>query len=238
MDCFITGTDTGAGKTLVTRALLHALAVHHPRVAALKPIAAGLGQYDGETLNEDVALLRQAASARLALDLINPYAFAAPTAPHLAAAAAGVRIEVDLIAQRYRLAQAHTQVLLVEGVGGWCLPLNEQQMLSDLVKALALPVILVAGIRLGALNHTLLSVRAILADGCALIGWVANIVDPSYLYAQATVAALQARIQAPLLGTVPWEVGGDPRVVAAHLARAGELLATPRSRVQKGEADG
>lgn len=229
MDCFVTGTDTGIGKTFVTVALLQALAARHLQVAALKPLAAGLGRYDEETINEDVALLRRASSVRLPLEVINPYAFQAPTAPHLAAELAGAHINLALIEQAYRRAQSQTQVLLVEGVGGWCLPLNDQQMLCDLVKHLGLPVLLIAGIRLGALNHTLLTARAILADGCELLGWVANIVDPTYPYAQATVAALEARIAAPLLGTLPWG-GGDTPCAGAHLESLCTLLATPRAR--------
>jgi len=229
MDCFVTGTDTGIGKTFVTVALLQALAARHLQVAALKPLAAGLGRYDEETINEDVALLRRASSVRLPLEVINPYAFQAPTAPHLAAELAGAHINLAIIEQAYRRAQSQAQVLLVEGVGGWCLPLNDQQMLCDLVKHLGLPVLLIAGIRLGALNHTLLTARAILADGCELLGWVANMVDPTYAYAQATVAALEARIAAPLLGTVPWG-GGDTPCAGAPLARLCTLLAMPRAR--------
>jgi len=229
MDCFITGTDTGAGKTYVTCALLQALSNRGIAVAALKPIAAGFESYGTERINEDVYRHRANASVPLDLAIANPYAFEAPTAPHLAAALEGQRVELPVIERAFERAKLATEVVLVEGVGGWCLPVNPDQMQADLVRELRLPVVMVAGIRLGALNHSLLTARAIEADGCELIGWVANIVDATYVYAQQTIDALLPRIRAPLLGRVVWGPEEANRATHHALADATGMLSRPRN---------
>lgn len=228
MDCYITGTDTGAGKTWTTCATLRALAARGLRAAAQKPVAAGTEIRNGREVNEDVCALAAHANVPLSSEVLNPYLFKAPTAPHVAAALEGREIDFNLIASRFRQAQPVTDVLLVEGVGGWCLPFGPDGSQRDLVARLNLPVILVAGIRLGALNHALLTTRAIEADGARLIGWVANIVDPAYAFADATVEALAERIGAPCFGTVPWETTRSAEVPTA-IDRMAQLLAAPRS---------
>ena len=229
MDCYITGTDTGAGKTWTTCAILHALGGRGLRAAALKPIAAGVERQGNSELNEDVELLASAANVALRPEVLNPYLFRAPTAPHLAASIERRTISFAHIAATFEEARLLTDTLLVEGVGGWCLPFGADGMQSDLVTRLQLPVLLVAGIRLGALNHTLLTIRALKADGIALIGWLANIVDPSYPYAAATVEALAERIDAPCFGLVPWQANGMVAIPEA-VDRVAEVLGHARGR--------
>ena len=228
MDCYITGTDTGAGKTWTTCATLRALATRGLRAAAQKPVAAGTEIRDGLEVNEDVCALGEHANVALSPQLLNPYLFKAPTAPHVAAALEGRAIDFSVVASAFQQAQSATDVLLVEGVGGWCLPFGPDGTQSDLVARLKLPVVLVAGIRLGALNHTLLTTRAIEADGARLIGWVANIVDPAYPYADATVQALADRIDAPCFGTVTWQPSTSGEIPSA-IDRLAQFLAAPRT---------
>lgn len=228
MDCFITGTDTGAGKTQVTCALLDLLAGLGVHAGAMKPLAAGLDFRDGLYVNEDVARLKSHAVAELPAKVMNPYSFSAPTAPHIAAALELRRVELQVLTQAVLEAKALTEVLLVEGVGGWSLPLNDTEMLADFVRAAGLPVIMVAGIRLGALNHSLLTARAIVADGCTLIGWVANIVDPAYAYADGTIETLRQKIPAPCLAVVPWHALESVATTPPGLAELAARLAGPR----------
>ena len=221
MNWFITGTDTGAGKTFVTCALLHAFARIGVRAIAMKPLAAGLAERDGVAMNEDVALLQSAMGGNAPpLSVINPYALEDPTAPHIAAARAGLRLELGPIEDAYRQARALAEVVLVEGVGGWCLPLNERQWLADIPKALDLPVLMVAGIRLGSLNHALLTARAVVADGCRLAGWVANVLDPDYPYAAETIDTLAGHLGSPPLATVGWSRESDSRKASVDLEGA------------------
>jgi len=227
MDCYITGTDTGAGKTWTTCAILRALGEQGLRVAAQKPIAAGVERHGDDEVNEDVVRLAASANVALRPALLNPYLFRAPTAPHLAASIERRTISFARIAAAFEEARSHTDTLLVEGVGGWDLPFGPDGMQSDLVARLQLPVLLVAGIRLGALNHTLLTVRALKADGMTLIGWVANIVDPAYPHSEGTVEALAERIEAPCFGLVPWQVD-EQRAIPEPIARVANRLARPR----------
>ena len=227
MDCYITGTDTGAGKTWTTCAILRALGGQGLRAAAQKPIAAGVERQGGDEINDDVVRLAASANVALRPALLNPYLFRAPTAPHLAASIERRTISFARIAAAFEEARSHTDTLLVEGVGGWDLPFGPDGMQSDLVARLQLPVLLVAGIRLGALNHTLLTVRALKADGMTLIGWVANIVDPAYPYAEGTVDALAERIEAPCFGLVPWQAD-EQREIPEPIARVANILARPR----------
>jgi len=228
MDCFITGTDTGAGKTYVTCALLQALSNLCIGVAALKPIAAGFESYGTERINEDVYRHRANASVPLDPAIANPYAFEAPTAPHLAAALEGREVELSVIEHAFERAKLSADIVIVEGVGGWCLPINPEQMQADLVRQLRLPVVMVAGIRLGGLNHGLLTARAIEGDGCELIGWVANIVDPEYVYAEKIIDSLLPRIPAPMLGRLTWEPEEANRETHHALADAIATLSRPR----------
>ncbi|KVW97351.1 dethiobiotin synthase [Thiobacillus denitrificans] len=194
---FVTGTDTGVGKTQVAVALIHALRARGLRVAAMKPVAAG--HAPGE-LNEDVAALLQAANVAADLRDVNPYAFAEPVAPHIAAQQAGVRIELEVIAAAYSRLAAAADVVVVEGAGGWRVPLNARDDMADLAQRLGLPVVLVVGLRLGCLNHALLTAESIAQRQLPWAGWVGNHVDPAMARQVENVAALRARLPGSCLG--------------------------------------
>jgi dethiobiotin synthetase len=215
--CFVTGTDTEIGKTFITCALLHAARAAGLRALGMKPVAAGASETEGELLNEDVAALRAAGSFDPGLALLNPYCLRNPVAPHIAAAEEGVLIAPGPILTAFAALAQQADCVLVEGVGGFRVPLGEDYDSADLAVALDLPVVLVVGLRLGCINHALLSCEAIARRGLRLAGWVANQVDPAMLRLEQNVDALRARIEAPLLGTVPWQTRPDPRAVAASL---------------------
>jgi dethiobiotin synthetase len=215
--CFVTGTDTGVGKTLVSAALLHTLARHHARVVGMKPVAAGLVQQSGAWVAEDALALRAASTVAVPPALDNPVALPEPLSPHLAAARAGRRVGVAELVAAHRELQSLADVVLVEGSGGWRVPLNDNETLADLAVALALPVVLVVGLRLGCLNHALLTAEAIRADGLQLAGWVANTVDPAMACRDENIATLRLRLGAPLLGVVPWQAEPDARGVQLDL---------------------
>jgi dethiobiotin synthetase len=214
MSYFITGTDTGVGKTLVSCALLQAFAAQGKRVAGFKPVAAGCDE-DGR--NDDVKLLLAASNVQAAYGQINPYCFPHPIAPHLAARQVGVRVDFSRILIFYRELAGQTDEVIVEGVGGFCVPLNDKQNSADLAKQLDLPVIMVVGMRLGGLNHALLTMRAIADFQLECAGWVANVLDGDMPSLQENIEALRERIGAPLLGIVPYQSQPDARVTAAHL---------------------
>ena len=217
---FVTGTDTGVGKTLISAALLHALARRHARVVGMKPVAAGLVQHGGAWVSEDVLMLRAASTVRVPPELDNPVALPEPLSPHLAAAHAGRPVDVAELLAAQRALQALADVVLVEGAGGWRVPLNQNETLADLARAMAAPVVLVVGLRLGCLNHALLTAEAIRADGLTLAGWVANSVDPHMACRDENIESLRQRLQAPLLGVVPWLQAPDPRAVTLDLPEA------------------
>jgi dethiobiotin synthetase len=198
---FVTGTDTGVGKTRVAVALIHALRARGLQVAAMKPVAAGSAP--GE-LNEDVTALLEAADVAADLKDVNPYAFAEPIAPHIAAQQAGVRIELGVIAAAYARLAAAADVVVVEGAGGWRVPLNEREDMADLAQALGLPVVLVVGLRLGCLNHALLTAESIAGRKLPWAGWVGNHIDPAMAQPAANLDALRARLPGPCLGVQPF----------------------------------
>jgi dethiobiotin synthetase len=212
---FVTGTDTEIGKTFTTCALLHHARAHGLRALGMKPIAAGADAIDGQWVNEDAARLRAAGSFDPGLEWLNPYCLQRPVAPHIAAAAEGVRLDPARIVAAFRHLQSLADVVLVEGVGGFRVPLGDDYDSADLAVALGLPVILVVGMRLGCINHALLTAEAIAARGLALAGWIANRVDPKMLCFDENVAALETRIAAPLLGIVPHLADGDAARAAA-----------------------
>jgi len=216
----VTGTDTGVGKTTVALALMAALQARGLRVAGMKPVAAGgIATPDGFH-NDDAVRLQRQSSVSAAYELVNPYVFAPPIAPHLAAAAAGVIMDLDHIKRCYAALAAQTDAVVVEGAGGWRVPLDEQRSMADLVSALDLPVILVVGLRLGCLNHALLTAEAIARSGIRLAGWVANGIDPGFAYRAENVAYLERHLAAPLLGVIPCHghIPPDAAVLAAHLS--------------------
>ncbi len=196
---FITGTDTEVGKTLISCALLLHLRKTHPRVVGMKPVAAGTTP-EGD--NEDAMALRAAGSIRVPRELDNPYCLPLPMSPHLAARAAGQRIEVALLVERYRQLAEQADAVVVEGAGGFHVPLNESHTGADLAQALQLPIVLVVGLRLGCLNHALLTAEAIHARGLTLAGWVANRIDPEMQAQEENIAYLREHLKAPLWADV------------------------------------
>jgi len=199
---FVTGTDTGVGKTRVAVSLIHALRAQGLRVAAMKPVSAG--SVPGE-LHEDVAALLRAANVAADMRDVNPYAFEPAIAPHIAAEQAGVRIDLAVIAAAYARLAAQADAVVIEGAGGWRVPLNEAENMADLAQCLGLPVVLVVGLRLGCLNHALLTAESIASRQLPWAGWVGNQIDPTMAQQAANIAALRARLPGPCLGIQPFQ---------------------------------
>jgi dethiobiotin synthetase len=214
---FVTGTDTGVGKTLVACALLHAFARAEKRVIGMKPVAAGAVRDAEGLLNDDVAELAAASNVRCERALINPYCFEPAIAPHIAARQAGVAIDLTSIVKAYRLLAGKADVVIVEGAGGFRVPLNQAEDSADLAQRLGLPLILVVGVRLGCLNQAILTAAAIRARGLKLAGWIANRIDAAMPVADENIAALVERLNAPLLDTLEFAPKPDARRVAMHL---------------------
>ncbi len=204
---FVTGTDTGVGKTRVAVALIRALRARGLRVAAMKPVSAGSAP--GE-LNGDVVALVQAANVDADVCDVNPYALAEPIAPHIAAQRAGVRIDLEVIAAAYSRLAARADVVVVEGAGGWRVPLNEHEDMADLAQRLGQPVVLVVGLRLGCLSHAMLTAESVASRRLPWAGWVGNHIEPAMPYAAENVAALHARLPGPCLGVQDFLHGDDP----------------------------
>lgn len=200
---FIAGTDTGVGKTLIACALLQGFAARGLRVAGMKPVAAGAVRRRGIWHNDDVAQLRTAANVDAPQAVVNPYCFAPPVAPHIAAQEAGMTMRMAVIAKSYAQLARSADLVVVEGVGGLLVPLGRTFSAADIPARLGLPVVLVVGLRLGCLNHALLTVAALQARGLYLAGWIANRIDPAMARTAENLQTLCARIKAPLLGTVP-----------------------------------
>ena len=204
---FITGTDTGVGKTVVACALLRGAAADGFRAVGMKPVASGIEGH--ATQNADVTALVQASNVAAPLADVNPYAFAPAIAPHVAAAQCGTRIDLDAIAAAYARLAAIADVVVVEGAGGALTPLSDRCDMLDIATRLDLSVVLVIGIRLGCLNHGFLSALAVRARGLQLAGWVANRIDPAMAEAQASIATLARGVPAPLLAEVRWCAPGE-----------------------------
>ncbi|MDB5819905.1 MAG: bioD [Rhizobacter sp.] len=214
---FVTGTDTGVGKTVVAVALLHALSRHHRRVVGMKPVAAGLVRHGKAWVSEDAVALRDASTVAMPLDVVNPVALHSPISPHLAALHDGRTLTVAALHSMHQALQGMADVMVVEGSGGWRVPLNARETLADLAIAIAAPVVMVVGLRLGCLNHALLTAEAIRADGLHLAGWVANALDPHMACREENIATLRLRLGAPLLAVVPWQPRPDPRSITLEL---------------------
>lgn len=199
---FVTGTDTEVGKTRISVGLIKVLQQQGLKVAAMKPVASGCEWQDGQLQNEDALALSQQADIKLPYSQINPYAFEPAIAPHLAAEQIGQSISLDVIETNFAAMKLQADAIVVEGAGGWLVPLNDQQTIADLAKALQLPVVLVVAIKLGCINHALLTVQAIAACGLKLEGWVAN----DFLQDTQSTSIIQSltqRIAAPCMGIVP-----------------------------------
>ena len=202
--CFVVGTDTGVGKTHVSCALLQALAQHHRRVVGMKPVAAGVVPWGEGWASEDSIALRAASTIAVPPELDTPVLLPDPLSPHIAAIRAGVQIDIAAIVQAYQALAAQADAVVVEGAGGFHVPLSPTETGADLAVALNLPMVLVVGLRLGCLNHALLTAEAMAARGLTLAGWVANRVAPEMMAPDDNIAWLQQRLGAPLLADIPW----------------------------------
>lgn len=215
---FVTGTDTHVGKTFATVALLRALQRAGHSALGLKPLASGCEWQQGRWKNEDALQLQQASSVDVSYETINPIALPEPVAPHLAARQRGVDLSVKmLLAALQPGLQVAADVILIEGAGGWLVPLNVEENFSDLARAMSLPVILVVGLRLGCINHALLSVAAIEQAGLQLAGWVANSIDPTMVFREENIQMLRQKIAAPCLAVLPY--CSEPAEIAATSTR-------------------
>lgn len=214
---FVTGTDTGVGKSLVACALMFHLRGRYARIAGMKPVAAGSERApDGHWTNEDVLALQSAATVDLPRSLVNPCLLHAPVSPHIAAQRDGVSIEIERIVDACISLRAQTDALVVEGAGGFRVPLSATLDGADLAVALGLPVILVVGLRLGCLNHAVLTAESIAARGLRLVGWVANHIDPRMPEQQANIDWLQSQLNVPLLADLPYGAAPNAQHIAAH----------------------
>ncbi len=215
--CFVTGTDTGVGKTLISSALLHGLSKAGLKTEGMKPLAAGAEMREGVLHNDDVFQLEAASSLALPRDLVVPYLLREPAAPHIAAALEQTAIDPQRLLSAYAQIAAQAESVVVEGVGGFRVPLTDDFDTADLAEKLQLDVILVVGLRLGCLNHALLTAEAIAARGLRLAGWVANQIDPAMPHQQENIDALSQRLSAPLLGVVPHMAQASAASAARHL---------------------
>lgn len=207
---FVIGTDTNAGKTYIASALLRHFAAKGVKAVGMKPVASGCepgkhGIWQGLLMNDDVVALHEAGNVAAPLELINPYRFAPAIAPHIAAEKIGVKIDLEVITCAYQSLSAMADMVIVEGAGGFFVPINDRQTLADLAVKLNLPIILVVGMRLGCINHALLTIEAIKVRGLELAGWVANQVDPDMSMFEENLASLRQRIDAPCLSVVGWQ---------------------------------
>jgi dethiobiotin synthetase len=214
---YITGTDTDAGKTLAACALLQAFRAAGKTAIGMKPVASGCVQADGGWRNDDAMSLLANSEPQPDYSLVNPFALPDATAPEIAAAHAGVSVALPVIETAFRALQARADIVLIEGVGGWMAPLATGLDQCELARALATPVILVVGMRLGCINHARLTARAIAADGCELRGWIACETYPTLAFADEYFGLLSAALSAPCLGRLPFSAAPDPGQMARHL---------------------
>jgi dethiobiotin synthetase len=222
---FVTGTDTEVGKTTIAAAILRTLARAGYACVGMKPVASGCVDGTDGLRSADAEILQAYSSVKADYRDVNPYAFAPAVAPHLAARAAGAEIALATICRHFDHLGSVADCVVVEGVGGWQVPLTADSTVADLARMLGLPVIVVVGMRLGCLNHALLTIEAISDAGLAIAGWIANRIDPTMALFQENVESLCTRIRAPLLGVVPHLLSGDPAAAAAAWLDLSPLLA-------------
>jgi dethiobiotin synthetase len=212
----ITGTDTNAGKTWATIALMRYFKQQGKTVAGMKPVASGCFMQNGQLKNEDALLIQENASVHIDYDLINPYAYKLPVSPHIA----GINnpVNLDKIVESFNTLKALADIVLVEGAGGWYAPLNDREDISDLATALALPVIMVVAIRLGCINHAKLTLEVIHHSGIPCAGWIAVCVDPDMLKPDENIQTIKTALDVPLLGVLPYLASADFDILAGKLA--------------------
>ena len=229
---FIAGTDTAVGKTRVTAGLIAGFRALQLAAGGMKPVACGLIEANGRYFSEDVDMMCRYSGQDPESEAVNPYAFRPPISPHIAAAHAGIAIELDAIVGHYSSIATDHAPICVEGAGGWLTPISERQTMADIAIALELPVVLVVGLRLGCLNHSLLTALAIRSTGLPLAGWIANRIDPDFAEAEANLATLTTRLGSAPLAVLPHS-GSLRSALPALAGAAGELLrAAPGSRVR------
>jgi dethiobiotin synthetase len=211
LSVYVTGTDTGIGKTVASVALLHALRARVRNAVGMKPVASGCERVDGEWRNADALALREASHPAPPYALVNPIALSEPAAPEIAAVVQGVKVELEPLCEAFSRLAMFSPTRVVEGVGGWLAPLAPRLDQSALVHALDLPVVLVVGVRLGCINHARLTQRAIEADGCRLAGWIGNRIDPDFATADASIDLLRRHLSVPCLGVIDHAGEGMPK---------------------------
>lgn len=214
---FITGTDTEVGKTLVSRALIMALVKLNYRVSGFKPIAAGCEKTEQGMINEDATALQQVSNVDLTYTEINPFALVLPTSPHIAAKRESITIDFDVLDKNLEQHQRKSDIVVVEGAGGWKVPISDNEFLSTWVNKQKLPVIVVIGIRLGCLNHAMLTIESIKNEGLEVLGWVANTVDPSFEFYEENIQFLEHHISAPKLAEIPYLTKQDMMNVGQYI---------------------
>ena len=214
---FVTGTDTGVGKTVASAALVHRLRREGLRVAGMKPVASGCERTPEGLQNEDALALQAASDPRPAYADVNPFALEIPTAPQLAARAQGVRVSVDVLCAAHARLRTQADVVVVEGAGGWLAPMDDGLDQGDFARRIDARVVLVVGLRLGCLSHARLSARAIRDDGFELAGWIGNAVDRDFAERDAYLELLRNALPAPCLGVLPHAPGADPVTLAERL---------------------
>lgn len=216
---FITGTDTGVGKTVIAAGLIQALTRKGLLIAGMKPVASGGRSTVSGLRNPDAEMLMAVTNVDCDYTMVNPYVFEPPIAPHLAAESAGINISLSRISDQFNKLRDLVDYIIVEGVGGWSVPLGAEMTTVDLAVRLQLPVIIVVGLRLGCLNHALLTAESIQKAGLCLVGWVANQIDPQFEQQQDNIDALKARLSVPCLGEIPYfeDPGKEYEGIAAKL---------------------
>ncbi|WP_115555329.1 dethiobiotin synthase [Xanthomonas campestris] len=214
---YVTGTDTGIGKTVASTALLHAVRARGHTAVGMKPVASGCVATPQGWHNEDALALQAASQPQPDYATLNPYALPAALAPELAAADVGVTLSLVPLQQSFAQLRAQAEVVVVEGVGGWAAPLSAQLDQADLVRALQLPVVLVVGVRLGCINHARLTAAAIAADGLRCIGWIANEIDPQMERIEDNIRMLGQRLAMPCWGRIPWRPNAQAEGLAQHI---------------------
>jgi dethiobiotin synthetase len=215
------------GKTLVSAALIHAFIAHGLKVTGMKPVASGSELTTQGLRNSDALALQQAANVPADYDAINPYCFEPAIAPHLAAQQIGVSIELSMLQQAYRALAARSEVVIVEGAGGWRVPLTPSGYLSDFPEAEHMSVVMVIGLRLGCLNHAVLTAEAIQSGPCKLVGWVGNSIDPAFALLQQNLDTLRDRLPVPCLGVLPHAAEPDALALSKLLKMEGLLAEKP-----------
>lgn len=211
---FVTGTGTGVGKTISTVVLMHYFRNQGQVVSGYKPVASGCSRESGQLQNQDALLLQANSSQLLPYELINPYAFEAAISPHIAAKESNQLIDLSVVTANYAELVARSDLVFVEGVGGWHAPLSDSMDVAALAQVLGLPIVLVVGIQLGGINYARLTFDAICASRLPCVGWIANCVEPEMLAVAENIATIRQSISAPLLGVIPYDEVMDFSVLA------------------------